>query len=702
MIHLMHKHNGERCRKSTSSLDGVVWLMIAALAFSDVSLAHQPAPSTTTLGSDPSLRDRTTINVKDEPEVQATAAERDPTAAPSPVAVMSAYTFIMNALAEWQQLPPQPVIDVNSVADFKSICGAYVQIRLDGNVIGRGTRVTLDGPISPDASYTYIRDAFNDAFKQADRVLPISNDALRHQNARTLASRMSVSLDTAGGAVPISPETWAEVALQSNPGATGYLLRVGDSGPVLGIFPSAMISTNTLPHRGLSGLVAESLGEGGAAAALDEPKKLREERRVHMYRFNSTHLAQGQAGMVPVFLIRGTKPIYGHAVPLSHIRMSADSAAAHLMVRMEKAGADAPMLGALRPWLAEPTTGRASDSEFALALYALDGYTRTPHVAPGVVEKARARADTGFDQLTKKLSSAQPMFEDAALAAWVMVLDARLPALAANQDGLTRGVVVGAAKEELKKVYSPASGFDPKVPTAIRGLIAYAWALHAGRTGSSEDRAIAESCVRRLFGDTKSNQLVGQLPWLGFAEIALGDLPPPDAKAPRELPASVALRDVRDAVWSHQFNQTDAQGSTMDFFGSIIFTSPGGTPLPTWLTARPVAYLARATRDDRLTEPKESMLETSRVLSAIRFLRQLQVDENGVWDCPVPALALGAVHASPWDHTLPADATSLALITFSEALTTFDALDVDGTKRAALENEQNPAPAQPPKPAPKP
>jgi len=93
-----------------------------------------------------------------------------------------------------------------------------------------------------------------------------------------------------------------------------------------------------------------------------------------------------------------------------------------------------------------------------------------------------------------------------------------------------------------------------------------------------------------------------------------------------------------------------------------------GTPLPTWQCVRPLAFIATMLGDDRLTEPSERLIETARLLHALRFLRQLQADDSCGWMYPNPEMAIGGIRASTWDHTMPPDATSLTLLCVVEAI----------------------------------
>jgi hypothetical protein len=130
---------------------------------------------------------------------------------------------------------------------------------------------------------------------------------------------------------------------------------------------------------------------------------------------------------------------------------------------------------------------------------------------------------------------------------------------------------------------------------------------------------------------------------------------------------------MRQQVWEHQVGAVDIDEDSLDLAGGIVFTK-GASPLPTWQCTRPLAFIATMLADARLTEPKERNQELGRLLHALRFIRQLQVDESVGWMAPKPGQAVGGVRAAPWDHSMPPDATSMALLVVVETLKSLEAL----------------------------
>jgi hypothetical protein len=225
----------------------------------------------------------------------------------------------------------------------------------------------------------------------------------------------------------------------------------------------------------------------------------------------------------------------------------------------------------------------------------------------------------------------------------------------------------------VRGAFEAGKGFAPSVPPGARGLVAWALVRIARDSGEVGDRGAAEAAVRATYTGTEAEMLVGQMPWLGWAELELdGD---------GEVPAAVALRDLRDQMWEHQVRPADLGPDDADLAGGIVFTK-GRSPLPAWNTARPLAFAATMLGDPRLTTAQERALELVRVVEGLRFLRQLTVDEPGTFMFKGPAKrTVGGVKAAPWDIRMPPDATSLSLLTVCEALRSLSAMQNPGTER---------------------
>ncbi len=94
--------------------------------------------------------------------------------------------------------------------------------------------------------------------------------------------------------------------------------------------------------------------------------------------------------------------------------------------------------------------------------------------------------------------------------------------------------------------------------------------------------------------------------------------------------------------------------------------------MPTWQSARPLAFVATMLGDPRLTDSGEVVKEQARLLPSLRFLKQLDADGAAGQMFLTPDRARGGIRAAVWDQRQPADATSLTLLTVCEALRALD------------------------------
>ncbi|MBY0263711.1 MAG: hypothetical protein K2Q20_15305 [Phycisphaerales bacterium] len=183
--------------------------------------------------------------------------------------------------------------------------------------------------------------------------------------------------------------------------------------------------------------------------------------------------------------------------------------------------------------------------------------------------------------------------------------------------------------------------------------------------------------LRRLYPAQDRPGVVNLMPWLGWAEIACARQRAKGGGLDT-IPSAIALRQMRSQLWQHQLSLTDTTPDTLDMVGGIVFTAGlaqgKGTPYPTWHGARPLAFVATMLGDPRLTEPAERPRETVRLMQAVRFIRQLQVDEASAWAYPNPAKAIGGIRSAPWDFSQPVDASALALMFITETIKSLDAL----------------------------
>lgn len=554
---------------------------------------------------------------------------------------MAAWHAIEPWIRDWT-VPAQP-----ASLDPEGSTGAAVTLRLGGRILGRSSRMGDDG--------LCVWNAVRDAWLEADGNLPFENDALRAGLARDAARAVTIDLELAGTLTPILGESESAIVATISPGYHGVAGRLGAS--LVGVFPGVMLTAGAPPAEGVR-IAAGRLGLPPLAMG-----ELVTKRGLTLYRFPTRHLAQTGPGAEPEFLYRGGRIVPLGDVTLARLRRAADECADQLIARRWK-GPEAhgllgdydPVLDSYEPSIAPPLAqGLAA---FALAKYAsIEG-------APAVrTRRAAEMARLLLSDLTRVTAEeADPLASALDAAAWLVAADA-LATVSPDAAGALPVDFAAGARERVNACFENGA-WTSDAPDSGRGLLALAMAVSALREGSTpEERSNAREAVRRLFRDTERARLVGELPWLGWAELALVEPGEP-------VPAAAALSEVRDLAQAFRVKEADAGPEFADMVGGVLFAR-STTPLPTAQTLRPLAFLATMLADERLTPRDRRGAETGELLPSYRFVLQLipGAEESAMYRDPTRSE--GGVRRAAWDQHQPVEATAMGLVCLSELLRAF-------------------------------
>jgi hypothetical protein len=559
---------------------------------------------------------------------------------PAPGDAMLAYAKVESWVHAWS-VP-------EGTEGLPAAAGAAVTLRLSGSIIGRGSAFSARQEGEPDV----IRAAAALALEEATARMPVEHDALFQDSLRAMAPSLTISLELAGPLVPLAVREYADVSLTVSAGTEGVAARIGER--VDGLFAGTMLANSTEPGSALSAVVSRLTGD--PRLGLTKPAELAEEHGAVFYRFRTVHLAQTMPGMTPLFLHRGGRLVDRRELTSAALREWADGMAEHLMQRMwpgeEKYGASGtyhPVTGVTEPPFAGP-------AEQALLALALVRYSEAMTPSPERAEAARSAAERLMRELAiVEAGEVDPLSQPAAVAAASVVVRALL---ASGRDHEELRAFSDRLDSEMRRWEDDLS----LVPPEQRSIAA--WAL-AQRAAENRLRSPAvERAVRTLYRETPPGLLVTHMPWLGWAELTLAqavDQPEVDS----DIPAAVALREMREQVWKHQLTEDILDLERLDLAGGIVFTA-SRNPLPTWHSARPIAFMATMLGDDRLTGSEEFARELNQVLNSLRFLRQLSAGEAEGHMYRSPRRAMWGVRASVWDQRMSPEATALTLLAVCE------------------------------------
>jgi len=509
--------------------------------------------------------------------------------------------------------------------------------------------------------------------------------------ATGLAARAAVALDApagGGGALtvellgrplPLASGPLEEVALGIAPGLDAVVVRVGGAGAGA-VFPDEQLASGLLPSEAIVLALRRALGGRLPEGVADAPGaweglagRMAGDGSLAVLRAPAVVLVQPEAGLSPFVAYRG-----GRVVPLGSLTpesladwaaMMADHLRGRLVGGLEPVGLGGTL---------DPLRGRTLDAvdgplEQALAAHALLRYARSAWADGASADRARATGVVLLRQLAivvpvrvgamAELGDRAPLerapWERASWSAMALVaLEGVDEGTIARHGelGELRARCAATVRGAVERTLTGGGRLVDGVAAGERGLVARGLvALGGSPAGVGWEARVGRSIAASVAQSVPPELLVGQMPWLVGA---LGEGLPPEAVGP--------LASMRSLVVGHQLGASDVVGVGRDMAGGVVFTR-GGTPLPTWQTARAAAGLGRllGVAPARGAERAERFME---LLRSLRFLRQLTADGSLEHLWAADAGARGGVRAALWVQRMPSAATGLTLLAVCEAL----------------------------------
>lgn len=539
------------------------------------------------------------------------------------------------SLDEWVrawEIPEDAPVELGEDAS-----GVAVTFRFGGKVIGRGAVMRGDAAA--------LSEAARRAWIEANQRLPVERDAMRQRRLREASRAVRISLEIAGPLTPLFGDSVQQAGRDVSPGREGVAARAGDS--MAAIFPDFALTAGMLPPSALRAALSDA-----DLPALTPLGRLRRERGVIVYRFETQHLAQVSPESAPIFLTRGGRVRSMADVSPAGIRSLGDEITTHLLRRRWPGEEPLGLTGVYLPTQGEYASPIVADARAqAMAAYALAKWSEARKS-----DRAREAAVEILRDLSNVHESETGPGEDPPAAAATLLA---LRALGgAAELGFDAEVFAESMRASALRAYDESEGFDADLSPAERALVA------AGLAAEPSLREPARIATRRLFRETPPPALPGLMPWLGWAELSL--------RAPGEaIPASVALLDFRSLVWRHQLTEAMLDPRDADLAGGIVFTA-GGAALPTDQTLRPVAFIATMLGSPSLTNEQELAPEFARLVASLRFVAQLTAGEAEAHMYADPRRAIGGVRTALWDQRMPLESSAMALLTLSETLASLE------------------------------
>jgi hypothetical protein len=552
----------------------------------------------------------------------AAAQELDPSEA------MEIYRTVDGWTRDWE-------VNEQHIEALPAVAVASITLRLDGQIIGR-EQIMRD-----DADAQSIALAARGAMAKARAwVRTKTGDEPSEEQWSAIGSRLTLSVELAQQTVPMRDTELGLPSLGLSPGVQGLVMRMGQQTEIM--TPDEMIALGFTVEQAAYAM-ATALSDDGAMALASIGELI--ERGYTFSRFNPIWIAQQDAGKGGVFLDRGGRMIEDSSVGTKSVRNMGERIARYLIAQQWPGSERFGMVGTR-----DVVSGRASPEvapvyEQALVAHALLQFARQSD------KPIHARAREVALRLLDDLGTVQPgepvPWDDGIGSAACVI------ALSHEFEGFHTPEWIQLeieCREKLAGLYSPIGGFASEILEGARGFVA--WALVRAKDKN------ADHAVRTVFRDTQPGQLVGQMPFLGWAELEL-------ASGSDQVPAASALTQMRSRLWDHQISKSDLDWRDRDYAGAVVFTT-GSSSLPTSGNLRPIAMACTMLGDERLTPGTIAdgavASEIGRVASAMRFVDQLVMSDASGFVSRAPERCIGGVRESLWEWNVSPASSAIALL----------------------------------------
>jgi hypothetical protein len=531
----------------------------------------------------------------------------------------------------------KPLSEPPGAASTMRFSAVGVILRLDGRPVGEAWR---RGP-----GTNAVEGALAEAFSESctDRRIAALPVELRAQ----LGARLALELEFAGEPQPLVGDRLDLMATRIEPALDAFAIRNGDRW-VFALPCSIQTHNQSAFMNYLALTLARDVGLDPAAS-----KDLKLPDGAAAYRCTTRRLAQRTADAAPFESIRGRGLAPLTAVDGAGVQRMATQLASHLAQRwpsMDGLPAEsAEALRALGPRaLYQPAKNAwpepvSPPADQALAALALAEFSNKAWAPAEDRAQARRNAVATLESLRRVSDGETDPIPDASACAAAWLAAAELDrADAAWADDAMRTWVRGVA-DSLRT--GPASTSKPSPTTA-----AMTWAV-LGDAMPETWRAIA-------WDPAVPERVVTATPWIASTgRVPTGDIA---AAWTRTLPP----------LMDSQFTARIDGASADDLDGG--WPAGSQSPWPQAQSARAALGLATALQRTDLVDPAQQARATDCLRQAMRFIAQLQADEDACHAFRDPARARGGIRTSCWDSEQPIAASAYSLLA---AVRAADALD---------------------------
>ncbi|MBX3355280.1 MAG: hypothetical protein KF724_06245 [Phycisphaeraceae bacterium] len=525
-----------------------------------------------------------------------------------------------------------------------------VVIRLRGRVVGTGIDFGPPG------------DQLRRAVAQAlERVL---RDDMVHliprEDRGELGRMLALELEIASAPEPMPGRGLGQITTRYQPALDAIALRRGDRW--VWSMPSVAQASNTANDvvRSCVALLQELGVDARDLPARELPESMA------FYRAATRRLAQRQPADAPFEVIRGREVIPVSALgPVGRIAF-AEAMAQFLSAHVARPSPDAPpetrqlgqlgLRGDYRPHLDFHRTLVAPPRDQGVAAWALALFATMPEAS----SDARGRSIATARELLTALESVSDVeldpVESPAAVAFALMADELLRGASEQPSPMT-----DAFRDRLRDALRARLREDAGADGSKAMELAAAALLESRGAGVIPTEEL-NSLLDSAWAPGEAGAIVGNLPWLLMAERALGAFRNPERGA-RILDR---VAPIRLALLRSQLGVGGPEEGAPDLAGGFALSSATGT-YANAQSARPTLALAIMLGEPLLDGDLALDDAMRSQLMALRFLRQLAVDERSSYAFRDRSRVTGGLTESLWDSTQPMAATATALAAVVES-----------------------------------
>jgi len=453
-----------------------------------------------------------------------------------------------------------------------------------------------------------------------------------------LGGRVSLELELAGDPEPLVGERIDALAMRVDPGVEAFAIRNGERWAFA--MPAVLQSRNQLPRLDLLSLgVAREAGLDPAAS-----RDLRLPEGCAAYRVPTLRLTQRDPESASFESRRGSRLVPLESIDRDAVRGMARALTEHLVRRWPNADGLPPegvaAIRAMGPRAAyQPASGSwplpvSPPADQALAALAMARWSQLPGLEASERDAARDFACRTLKSLSEVTAEEIDPRSDVAAMACVLLAAKALDTPGTAPDAHDwADVPLRAWIDQLRDtLQSPGEGVTPATGAA------------AAMVCAALGPAAGESMTQRAWDPGQPERALQSTPWLV-------DRMPADAGTvwaevlPRLLAAQCRL---------------EGRGCPEELDGGW-----GGTasaPRPTAASAKLSLALASALADPACLRDADRAVAVEALRRSMRFLRQLQVDEDACHAFRDSMHARGGIRSAPWDSDQPMAASATALL----------------------------------------